>query len=80
MCLSLACAATRSDCLRRSRDKLKHEWALTFDMSGGAKGAQRLLGRPLDGGLGATVRIAGVVFSDIALDRPRRSCDFNCSA
>ena len=24
---------------------------LTFDMSGGAKGAQRLLGRPLDGGV-----------------------------
>ena len=26
-------------------------WRLTFDMSGGAKGAQRPLGRPLDGGV-----------------------------
>ncbi len=26
-----------------------HEWALTFDMSGGARGAKRPLARPLDG-------------------------------
>ena len=26
-------------------------WDLTFDMSGGAKGAKRPLGRPLDGGV-----------------------------
>ena len=26
-------------------------WGLTFDMSGGAKGAKRPLGRPLDGGV-----------------------------
>src|SRR5665213_337555 len=26
-------------------------WGLTFDMSGGAKRAQRALGRPLDGGV-----------------------------
>jgi hypothetical protein len=25
------------------------QWRLTFDMSGGAKGAKRPLGRPLDG-------------------------------
>ena len=27
------------------------KWDLTFDMSGGAKGAKRPLGRPLDGGV-----------------------------
>ena len=26
-------------------------WGLTFDMSGGTKGAKRPLGRPLDGGV-----------------------------
>jgi hypothetical protein len=29
-----------------------HEWGLTFDMSGGPKGAKQALERPLDGGVG----------------------------
>ena len=33
-------------------------WGLTFDMSGGAKGAKRPLGRPLDGGVRPHVRTA----------------------
>jgi hypothetical protein len=33
---------------------------LTFDMSGGAKGAQRPLRRPLDGGLGVIIGRPGV--------------------
>ena len=32
-------------------DRGGFQWGLTFDMSGGAKGAKRPLGRPLDGGV-----------------------------
>jgi hypothetical protein len=40
------------------------QWGLTFDMSGGPKGAKRPLGRPLDGGVrfhcGPSGSLAGV--------------------
>ena len=37
-------------------------WGLTFDMSGGAKGAKRPLGRPLDGGVRTHwTKIPGVI-------------------
>ena len=42
--------------LTRGEVKLKLMWDLTFDMSGGAKRAQRALGRPLDGGVRAHSR------------------------
>jgi len=34
-------------------------WGLTFDMSGGTKGAKRALGRPFDGEVRAHVSEAG---------------------
>ena len=36
---------------RRVHVSNSREWPLTFDMSGGPKGAKRPLGRPLDGGV-----------------------------
>ena len=46
---------TASDLLFGNRTTLGRTpmflWGLTFDMSGGAKGAKRPLGRPLDGGV-----------------------------
>jgi hypothetical protein len=42
-------AAARSDRARRRGDKLNHEWALTFDMSGKRKQAQPAVACPLDG-------------------------------
>ena len=37
-------------------------WRLTFDMSGGAKGAKRPLGRPLDGVVRRHAAYAGKTF------------------
>ena len=52
----LACAAIRSDDIKRRRDKLMHEWALTLELSGGQqrKGQREraqtppAVGRPLE--------------------------------
>ena len=50
--LSTARAAANRTVPHSKRGQAKSSrWDLTFDMSGGAKGAKRPLGRPLDGGV-----------------------------
>src|SRR5690349_12201747 len=52
------------------------QWGLTFDMSGGAKGAKRPLRRPLDGAVRLHASEAGVKFLPAMPSRERREVHF----
>ena len=54
---------------------MQRSWGLTFDMSGGPKGAKRPLGRPLDGGVRRLLANARPRHCDQApLPEDQRSC------